>query len=476
MWFRADLRVRDNLALHAACVRASGGVVAVFAVCPEQWRDLHDWSDAKVDFVLRNLAELKAALGKLNIPLKIVTTPRFDGVPAALTRLAHECRCSAIFYNREYEWNERRRDDAVDAAMASAGVPVHALTDQVVFAPGEVMTKAASWYTVFSPFKRAWRERYAAGEGPTSVGMPKKQPAIEIEADAVPEAVEGFDRGAAAVRPDLWGAGEAHAGERLAKFVDARIDAYKERRDLPAINGTSTLSPYLAAGVLSPRQCVEAALAVNGGRIDAGGAGVMGWIDELIWREFYKHVLVGFPRVSRGRAFKVETERVAWREDTAGLEAWKAGRTGYPIVDAAMRQLAQTGWMHNRLRMITAMFLTKDLLIDWRHGERHFMRTLVDGDLSANNGGWQWSASTGTDAQPYFRIFNPTTQGEKFDPEGVFIRKFVPELSQLTGKAVHAPSATGLFGRGGLDYPAPIVDHKVARDRALAAFKAIGKG
>ncbi|MEO1513280.1 MAG: FAD-binding domain-containing protein, partial [Planctomycetota bacterium] len=232
--------------------------------------------------------------------------------------------------------------------------------------------------------------------------------------------------------------------------------------------------PYLAHGVISPRQCVEAALGVNQGRIDSGDPGVIGWIEELIWREFYQHVIAAFPRVCKGRAFRTDMDRVEWSHDQGLFDAWREGRTGYPIVDAAMRQLAQTGWMHNRLRMIVAMFLTKDLMIDWRWGERHFMNRLVDGDFASNNGGWQWSASTGTDAQPYFRIFNPTTQGEKFDRDGEFIRRFVPELSELPGKAIHDPSSAGLFGE--LDYPDPIVDHRAARETTLARFKALAAG
>lgn len=469
VWFRADLRVRDNHALFHACSRASDGVVAVFTICAEQWKDKHDWSDAKVDFILRNLESLSEQLGKMNIPLKIVETPRFDGVAKALDKLAKDTACSELFFNREYEVNELRRDEAVTAKFMEAGRGVHAYTDQVMFAPGEIRTRADGWYTVFTPFKNAWRARFKGGEGPEVLGIAKKQPEIDIKADTIPEKVKGFDREARAVRPDLWKAGEDHARSRLKAFAQHRIDDYKEQRDLPSVNGTSTLSPYLVMGVVSPRQCVKAALDANGGRIDSGSKGAVTWIEELIWREFYKHVLVGFPRVCMGRAFRADMDSVSWSFAEATFERWKQGETGYPIVDAGMRQLTQTGWMHNRLRMIVAMFLTKDLMIDWRWGEKYFMQTLIDGDLAANNGGWQWSASTGTDAQPYFRIFNPTTQGEKFDPDGDFIRRFVPELADLKGKAIHNPSSAGVFAK--LDYPEPVVDHKAAREKTLRAFK-----
>lgn len=472
VWFRSDLRVRDQTALFHACREATRGVVGVFTVCPEQWRE-HDWADVKVEFVLRNLKTLREGLAARNVPLRVLTFPTFAGAAGALLRLAEETGCDALYFNREYEVNEARRDAAVTAAFEASGRRVRAYTDAVVLSPGDVLTQGGGWYTVFSPYKRRWRERYAehAGDGTSVLGLPKKQAEMASESDDVPAEVAGFDlsRG----RADLWAAGEGHAAERLGKFVDGRIATYKDRRDIPSVNGTSTLSPYLALGVIGPRTCVAAAVEANGGDVNGANAGAAGWLDELIWREFYKHLLVAFPRLCMGRAFRPEMDAVAWSEDAAAFDAWCEGRTGYPIVDAGMRQLRQTGWMHNRLRMITAMFLTKDLLINWRWGERFFMRHLVDGDLAANNGGWQWSASTGTDAQPYFRIFNPTTQGEKFDPEGAFIRKFVPELAGVAGKAVHEPHGGGGLLRSIGGYPRPIVDHKAARERTLAAFSAV---
>ncbi len=292
-----------------------------------------------------------------------------------------------------------------------------------------------------------------------------------VKLDAVPTSVEGF---ASTVPANLWPAGEAEALRRLELFTVERMKQYKAQRDLPGINGTSTLSPYLAIGAISARTCLAAAARANGGKLDSGDEGAMTWISELVWREFYKQVLVAFPRVCMNRAFKPGTERLAWRDDDDDFAAWCEGRTGYPIVDAAMRCLVKTGWMHNRLRMITAMFLTKDLLLDWRKGERFFMQQLIDGDLSQNNGGWQWSASTGTDAAPYFRIFNPFSQSAKFDADGAFIRQWVPELRDVVGEDIHNPGELPGLLRLKLDYPSPIVDHDEARERALAAFKAVG--
>ena len=257
--------------------------------------------------------------------------------------------------------------------------------------------------------------------------------------------------------------------------MNGHIDAYGNARDFPALNGTSALSPYLACGAISPRQCLAAATAADGQRLQAGRAGPTAWITELIWREFYRHVLVGFPRVCRNRAFKVQTDRIRWRRDEDDFGSWCAGRTGVPIVDAAMRQLLETGWMHNRLRMVVAMYLTKDLFIDWRQGERFFMTHLVDGDFASNNGGWQWAASTGTDAAPYFRIFNPISQSRRFDPDGTFIHRYCPELADLGGRAIHDPAALPPPARGAIDYPDPIVDHTRARARVMAAFREPGR-
>ncbi|MEM1329730.1 MAG: deoxyribodipyrimidine photo-lyase [Planctomycetota bacterium] len=472
VWFRADLRVRDNTALHHACLRADRGVVAAFTICPDQWLHEHDWADCKVEFLLRNLGSLRSSLEALRIPLKLIQTPRFESVPERLLALARETGCDALWFNREYELNEKCRDDATRVAFERAGLSVHPYHDQVVLPPGSVRTNEDRPYTVYTPFRKKWAAVFAElnSDGqPLVLPAPAVQEDIAIESDPIPGSMDGFDLSLG--RPDLWEAGEPHGLDRLRQFSASRIGSYKDRRDTPSVNGTSTLSPYLALGVVSPRQCLTAAMGTNRGRVDSGDAGAVGWIQELIWREFYKHLVEAFPRLCMGTNFRREYDAIEWNEDESQFEAWCEGRTGYPIVDAAMRQLNQTGWMHNRLRMITAMFLTKDLLIDWRKGERYFMRRLIDGDYASNNGGWQWSASTGTDAQPYFRIFNPTTQGERYDPDGDFIRRFVPELSELTGKAIHNPSEAGLFS--GLDYPPPIVNHAQARDRTLTEFKRV---
>ena len=463
VWFRADLRIRDNPALSEACRNSDEGVMAVFCACPAQWR-AHGWAAIKVDLLLRHLTDLSQSLNDLNIPLLLRRPPRFADVAHLLLDLAECHRCDALWFNREYEVNECHRDAQVTDRFVDAGKAVHAWEDQSVIAPATLHTTNDTFYSVFTPFRKKWIATVKGKNGPRVRRAPRAQPPLDIAADPIPTALPAF-RGL--TRPDLWKAGEAHALSRLRAFVQKRAVDYEVRRDLPAANGTSVLSPYLALGAVSARQCLKAAMDANDGRLDSGLAGLTTWITELIWREFYRHVLVGFPQICMHKAFDRRMRTIPWRNDKSGFARWCQGTTGIPIVDAGMRQLLQTGWMHNRLRMITAMFLTKNLFIDWRRGERFFMQHLVDGDFANNNGGWQWSASVGPNASPYFRIFNPISQSQRFDPEGHFIRKFVPELAQLPADAVHLPAKD----ESATDYPAPIVDLKASRQRAIDQFK-----
>jgi len=472
VWFRSDLRVEDNSALHAAAREATRGLVGVYLVSPAQWRE-HDDAPAKISLILRSLRELSTSLRALNIPLLIVEAARFGDAPSALLALAKQHASDALFFNREYEVNESRRDTAVERAFSGAGLSVRAFDDQVLAPPGEVRTGEGRYYTVFSPFKRALYARMTEHGVPPTLPTPARQPAMPCEASAIPGRVTGFE---SPIDPALWPAGETHARTRLGTFIASRIASYKSQRDFPAIEGTSALSPYLNLGCVSVRQCLHAAIRANAASrspLDAGNEGITHWISELIWREFYIHIMVGFPRVCMGRAFQPATESIRWSGNTRHLEAWKQGKTGVPIVDAGMRQLLATGWMHNRVRMIAAMYLTKNLFIDWREGERHFMRHLVDGFLASNNGGWQWSASTGTDAAPYFRIFNPVSQSQKFDPDGAYLRRWVPELRDVEGEAIHEPWTLPGLLRARLDYPEPLVDLSRSRAAAIEAFRAI---
>jgi len=456
VWFRSDLRARDNLALAGAL--EGGDVVALYIATPGQWQ-AHDDAPIKLDFWRRNLEALDQTLGALNIPLVTCEVSDYDAVTDVFASVFANWPVQSLHFNAEYPINEMRRDFAVTELAEEAGVKVHSHQDQVLLEPGSVLNNSGEPFKVFTPFSKKCRAIMHVPDKPVSL---KK-----ISSKPLPPAVVGQKTPAELSWPqasahwaELWPAGEEVAREKLLSFCGQSVARYKEARDFPAQPGTSTLSPWLTAGVISIRDCWRQATSKH------EGEGPETWKNELLWREFYKHIIYHYPHINMHKAFRRQLDSIAWREDQQQFDAWCEGRTGIPIIDAAMRQLKETGWMHNRLRMITAMFLSKNLLIDWRLGEQWFMEHLVDGDFSANNGGWQWSASTGTDAAPYFRIFNPVTQSQRFDGEGTFIRQFVPELAELDNKSIHEP---GILRPD--DYPLSIVDLKMSRERALSAFR-----
>jgi deoxyribodipyrimidine photo-lyase len=455
VWFRNDLRTIDNPALFEA--RERGPVVAVFLLAQEQWQS-HHVAPRRLSFLKKSLSLLQQDLLALNIPLLVRPAPLFADAAATITALARQWNAQRVFCNAEYPLNEQRRDRDVFKACRDAGIDFERHHGGVIVAPGTLRTQAQKPYTVFTPFKRRWLETLTP-DAWTPLPVPEAQQKISgysaSDDTATLEAIASLPDH----NIDQWPAGEAEATSRLHRFLDERVEDYQRLRDFPAREGTSQLSPYLSIGAISARSCLAAARRRNGIRLNVTpgqNKGLDTWVSELIWREFYRHVCADFPHISRGAAFKRETDRLRWRHDPEQFDRWREGMTGYPLVDAGMRQLKETGWMHNRVRMITAMFLSKHLLLDWRLGERHFMETLIDGDFAANNGGWQWSASTGTDAVPYFRIFNPTSQQKKFDPTRVYIDRWVPELRDGTADS---------------SYPEPLVDHAAARERALAFFK-----
>ncbi len=440
VWFRNDLRLADNPALFDACADGSADVIAVYLIAIDQHR-AHGEGDRRLGFLRQNLQALEQALAKLNIPLWLATAPRFTDAAPALVSIARATGARNLYFNAEYPLNEAKRDRAVVRACTATGMVCHVRHGDVIQPPGDILKDDGEPYRVFTPFKRRWQQRSSKAER-MPLPVPKRRaqrPTVSIPA---PESLQDLPDRAAG--PD-WPVGEAAARRRLDEFLAARIDRYESERDYPARAATSRLSPYLSMGLLSAREAYH--------RAEETGPAAASWLSELIWREFYRHIVWLYPHVSRGDSFKPELDNLPWRQDPEGLAAWKAGKTGYPLVDAGMRELAETGFMHNRLRMITAMFLTKHLLVHWREGERHFTEHLLDADFASNNGGWQWSASTGTDAAPYFRIFNPESQAKKFDKEGDYIRRFLPDLSEGC-------------------YPNPVVEHSFARQRALAFFKA----
>lgn len=460
VWFRTDLRVHDNPALWHAC-QSGQPVVALYCLTETQWQ-VHGIGPRKCQLIKNRVMALKQQLADLNIPLVILNSGSFANTETQLTSWMKDKGVTSLWLNNEYEVNERKRDIRLCQQAKELGIEVHRYHDQCLIPPGEVLTKSQQMFKVFSPFKRAFvpiaEERMSA-----PLAAPKAQ--AEFASDQLERLLEAHTE-LEIIEDSLWSAEESDAHQQLSDFIDQNLDAYRAERDFPDLDHTSRLSVPLSIGTLSPRQCFHAALQANEGW-HGGSKGAQSWISELIWREFYRHLLVAFPDLCKHKAFKPETESVPWRDSDADFQAWCDGKTGYPIVDAAQKQLVEQGWMHNRLRMISAMFLTKHLLIDWRRGEAFFNQYLLDADLASNNGGWQWSASTGADGAPYFRIFNPTTQSERYDPDGRFLAKYLPELAQLPASSRHQPNS---IERLQCRYPAEIVEHKFARQRALDAF------
>ena len=470
IWFRSDLRVMDNRALSSALKGGfDGGVYALYVATPKQW-DSHDWGEPKVSFMLRCVDSLSKNLRELGVPLILEKRETFGELPKLLLKLCQKLDVSEVYLNKEYELNEIERDKNVKEALEPNGIEIFAYDDQTCLAPDhpELRTGGGRPYSVFTPFMKKWIDIIDSEGLPSVNKRPKKRkisklPTELLKYESVSELNLPFN-----TFKEEWPGGERNGLERLKSFAAKGIEHYGDRRDFPSISGTSRISPYLAAGALSARKCLAYAVRANEDQLTMDKNGEMIWASEIIWREFYRHVLFHNQRICKYGAYREEVDKVAWRYDEDEFERWCSGMTGYPLVDAAMRQLNSTGWMHNRLRMVVSMFLTKHLLIDWRRGEKYFNQKLVDADFASNNGGWQWSSSTGTDAQPYFRIFNPYSQSEKFDKEGSFIKEFVPELTPLSGKALHKPEAKLCEACG---YPSPIIEHPEGRERALNAFK-----
>lgn len=464
VWFRADLRLHDNIALAAACRSQDARVLALFIATPEQWRE-HGMAPRQAAYLRAHLNTLQQGLAEKGIPLIYEEVSDFAAQSDKVQQVCDAHNVTHLFYNYQYEFNEQQRDRQLENRLTT--VVCQGFDDSVMLAPGSVMTGNHEMYKVFTPFKNAYLKRLKEGL-PECVAAPAARgEALTVSAEInVNYPQHDFD-------PDHFPPTEKAAIAQLRQFCKQQAAEYEAQRDFPAIEGTSRLSACLALGVLSPRQCLHRLLAEQPLALDGGPGAV--WLNELIWREFYRHLMTYHPDLCKHRPFIRWTDKVQWQQDDARLQAWQNGQTGYPIVDAAMRQLNETGWMHNRLRMIVASFLVKDLLIDWRAGERYFISQLIDGDLAANNGGWQWAASTGTDAAPYFRIFNPTTQGQRFDATGEFIRQWLPELADVPGKSIHEPWVWADKTGETLDYPRPIVDHKQARVATLAAYEAARK-
>ena len=474
VWFRNDLRLDDQPSLRAAVAR--GAIVPLFIHAPEEEAPWEPGAASRW-WLHGALDRFAAALAEKGAPLLIRRGPSL----ATLLAVAREYGATHVAWNRRYEPAVIGRDTAIKEALKREGLVAESFNGGQLFEPVHVATKEGKPYQVFTPF---WRALLARDEPAEPEAAPAKLPAAQpvgkttkSVAIAALDLLPAIDWGAA--MRQRWTPGEAAAALRLDRFLE-HLDRYDTDRDRPDHDGTSALSPHLHFGEISPRRVWHAVRAAVGGRpaaqIERGGAET--YLRELGWREFATHLLYHFPHTPE-RPLRSDYERFPWVDDPVGLRAWQRGQTGYPVVDAGMRQLWQTGWMHNRVRMIVASFLVKDLRVSWLTGARWFWDTLVDANLAANTLGWQWAGGCGADAAPYFRIFNPQTQGERFDPDGSYVRKFVPELKDLPAADIHAPgdADTTTLARAGIKlgstYPEQIVDHAEARVLALAALKTV---
>lgn len=463
IWFRNDLRLRDNPAVVHALKRAGeqGAIYGLYLYSEAQWRR-HDWAPIKVDLLRRHLESLQQEAAEWGIELHLKNCRDWQTVPRVVRDFCSEYDIDEVSFNREYPVHEQRRDRATQSWLAEQNIAVNTFHGMVIVPP-VLRTQAGDYYKKFTPYYKSWLAHLR------QVGLPQPYPKPERKAVSRPAFPAQFDyplRDSSA-----YVVGEDAAYGLLQNFIAERINDYDGDRDRPAIHGTSKLSPYWELGVLSPVTAARLLQHESPEFPDGLAEGAKTWLSELAWREFYQHLMDAEPRLSYGKAFQAHTDAFPWSDNEAHFKAWCEGRTGYPIVDAGMRQLQQEGWMHNRVRMIVANFLVKDLHIDWRRGEKFFMQHLIDGSFPANNGGWQWSASTGTDAVPYFRVFNPTSQSKKVDPDGSYIRNYVNELVNCPSKEVHAPAQWARAAQ--VDYPEPIVDHGQARESFLRKFKAL---
>ncbi|EZF35688.1 deoxyribodipyrimidine photo-lyase [Trichophyton mentagrophytes] len=487
-WFKQDLRLQDNRSLHRAYSFARDHnipLICLYIFSPEDLT-AHLCSPPRVDLILRTLATLKSELSKNDIPLYMESIERRKGVPSRIVELCKTWGANQLFANIEYEVDELRREANLVRLCAKQGIRFYTEDDTCVVTPGELTTQQGKQYAVYTPWYRSWvaylkqhPENLELVDAPAVNAGDARKHFKDLFDSAVPTAPNQMKlSGAEQERfKKMYPEGEREATRRLREFLSEKGKQYHAKRDSMSSQFTSVLSPYFSCGALSARTAVRMARDANGNELAGKSPGYSTWISEVAWRDFYKHVLTNWPYICMNKCFKPEFTDLEWEYDPTKFDAWCEGKTGFPIVDAAMRQLKHCAWMHNRTRMIVSSFLSKDLLIDWRRGEQFFMLHLIDGDFASNHGGWGFGSSTGVDPQPYFRIFNPLRQSERFDPDGEYIRHWVPELRDVEGSAIHDP-----YGRGAEKiaekngYPRPIVNHPESRERALAKYKKAAQG
>ncbi|WP_343152389.1 deoxyribodipyrimidine photo-lyase [Buchnera aphidicola] len=454
VWFRNDLRVHDNTALSKACDNKTEKVLAIFIATPVQWRS-HCMSFKQSSFIYKNLILLEKNLNLLGIPFFYFEKSNFDSLIPFLIQFCRKKCISTLFYNKQYEINEIKRDESIKKLLNLEKINMLGYHDSIMVSPKLIFNSKKKSYIKFTPFKNKIlnylnNKEIKCFPSPSIRSVKIKNTFSKIVPFTFPK--EKFST-------QLFPVGEDNAIKKLNTFFKKKCFNYSLKRNFFGLSSTSLLSPYLSVGILSPRQCLAKIFKekisfknINNDKIT--------WLNELIWREFYKHTLSAYSLISKEQSIFFWEKNIKWSNNDQHFSSWKNGTTGYPIIDAAMRQLKKTGWMHNRLRMITASFLTKNLLIDWRKGARYFMSQLIDGDFSSNIGGWQWTASVGFDSVPYFRILNPTIQSEKFDPKGKFIYSFCPELKKIPIKYIHHPEKWKNKKKYKINYPNPIVNYQ----------------
>jgi len=464
IWFRKDLRIHDNPALTKAAEK--GACKALFISTPEQWKQ-HHMAPIQADFIERHLNLLAEQLSALGIELIHKEAADYHEQITTLLNYCNQHHIKHIYANSEVEINEQTRDKQIKHDGKKSAIQLHLFEADVIVNKGQVVKSDNTMYKVFTPFKNAWVQQLI--QHAVTVSSPPKR--VNSSLSSAYHQKAPITLNTKKISSNKWPLVSPLLSDVIPTFINNKHDEYKHHRDFPALKGTSGLSPYLAIGAISPKALLLQVLHKHPNLLENPKADLFCWVNELAWRDFYKHLLFHCPQLCKHQNFQPQYDTLQWRNTPEYFQAWCEGKTGYPLVDAAMKQLVNTGWMHNRLRMVVASFLTKHLLIDWRLGERFFMEHLIDGDFSANNGGWQWAASTGCDAQPYFRIFNPISQSERFDPDGSFIKKYLPELSNVPTKHIHFPHKYLASIDKPTHYSPPIVDHKTARLNALAFYK-----
>lgn len=449
-WIRRDLRLEDHKSLSEA-LKHSEEVVICFIFDKTILDHLEDKDDRRMTFIEESLVEIEDRLEKVDSALILRYGDPLNEIP----KLIDELKADALFFNRDYEPDAKKRDELVSQKLEKKKISVLSFKDQVIFEGSEIVNLSGGTYKVFTPYKNAWLKKFKFNSDASKQEIKKSSLISKSKIKKHLKKIRIKDLGFTQTENRIKG-GAKSAHDQFKSYLKS-ISEYEKVRNIPSLDATSELSTHLRFGTISIRQCVREAYPLK-------NKGAQTWLSELIWRDFFSMILDQYPHVV-DEPFQIKKyHALKWPGKQSNFIAWCEGKTGYPIVDAAMRCLVQTGWMHNRLRMVVGSFLCKDLLVDWMKGERFFARYLLDYDLSSNNGNWQWCASTGCDAQPYFRVFNPVEQSKRFDPEGIFIKRFCPELNHLSSKEIHFPQ--GVKG-----YPRPIVDHKEQRQKAIALFK-----